>query len=203
MANTTTALQLSLEKSRPLLNQLSTRGTQKVKYNGESDWDFHLDAGQKAIDLSLIMPHYRARNQPVEHRMSMSIANDAAPIKLKVCRNYQRSKFCLEVIADTSDVTIWLPSDFKGQIHYGGRPTFSAGFVNRIMRNVRLTERMAEPSFNEDDVVVMTEGHVTFRMWDVQTCAPEVAHKECLQRLFGCKRKAPETTIDWDFLLKD
>lgn len=156
--------------------------------------------------------------------MSMSVVNDAAPIKLKVvrlsltlvfsapltpvslskqCRNCQRSKFCLEVIADTSDVTIWLPSDFKGQIRYGGRPTFSAGFVNRIMRNVRLTERMAEPSFNEDDVVVMTEGHVTFRMWDVQTCAPEVAHKECFQRLFGCKRKAPETTIDWDFLLKD
>ncbi len=153
----------------------------------------------------------------------MSIANDAAPIKLKIvrlsltrvfimplmlclymqCRNCQRSNFCLEIVADTSDVTIWLPSDFKGQIRYSGRPTFSAGFVNRIMRNVRFTERLTEPSFNEDDVVVSTDGHVTFRMWDVQTCAPEVVHKEALHRLFGCKRKAPETTIDWDFLLKD
>ena len=79
----------------------------------------------------------------------------------------------------------------------------SAGFVNRIMRNMRFTERMTEPSFNEDDVIVSTNGHVTFRMWDVQTCAPEVVHKEAFHRLFGCKRKAPETTIDWDFLLKD
>lgn len=52
------------------------------------------------------------------------------------------------------------------------------------------------------DVIVSTGGHVTFRMWDVQTCAPEVVHKEVFHRLFGCKRKAPET-IDWDFLLKD
>lgn len=119
------------------------------------------------------------------------------------CRNFQRSKFFLEVVADSSDVTIWLPSDFKGQIQCKGRPTFSAGFTNRIMRNVRLIERTGEVCYNEDDVVVSTEGRVTFRMWDVQTCAPEVAHKECFQRLFSCRRKAPETTIDWDFLLKD
>ena len=92
-----------------------------------------------------------------------------------------------------------MPSDFKGQIRYCA---LSAGFRNRIMRNMRFTECMTEPSFNEDDVIVSTGGHVTFRMWDVQTCAPEVVHKEVFHRLFGCKRKAPET-IDWDFLLKD
>ncbi|KAF8188359.1 hypothetical protein BJ912DRAFT_1042556 [Pholiota molesta] len=194
---------LCLEKSTPLLNQLSARGTQKVKYHEESDWDFHLDAAQKAIDLSLILPHYRARNQPVDHRMTMFVGNDSAPIKLKVCRNFPRSKFYLEVVGETSDVTIWLPSDFKGQIHYNGRPSFSAGFVNRVLRNVRLNERGGSDYNIEDALVISTLGHVTLRMWDVQTCSPENSQKESLKRLFGCSRKAPETTIDWDFLLKD
>ncbi|TFK34816.1 hypothetical protein BDQ12DRAFT_612639 [Crucibulum laeve] len=182
----------------------STYGSHKVKYQGDSpDWDFCLDIGNKPIDLSLVMPHYRARNQPIDHRMSMFVASDAAPIKLKVCRNICRSKFALDVQADTSDVTIWLPSDFKGQIHHSGKASFSAGFVNRIMRNVRFNEPTYQDNNNEDDVVVYTQGHITFRMWDVQTCAPECSHKEALKRMFGCAQRAPETAIDWDFLLKD
>ncbi|KAF9484882.1 hypothetical protein BDN70DRAFT_848791 [Pholiota conissans] len=194
---------LSFEKSAPLLNQLSALGTQKVKYHEDSDWDFHLDAAQKAIDLSLILPHYRARNQPVDHRMTMFVGNDASPIKLKVCRNFPRSKFHLEVTADTSDVTIWLPSDFKGTIHCTGRRSFSAGFINKVLQNVRLNEREGGEYNVEDAVVISTEGRVAFRMWDVQTCSPENVHKESFKRLFSCSRKAPETTIDWDFLLKD
>jgi len=193
---------LSFEKST-LLDHLPTRGTQKVKYQGGEDWDFHVDGGKLPLDLSLILPHYRARNQPVEHRMSMFVANDNEPIKLKVCRNFPRSKFYLEVLAETSDVTIWLPSDFKGQIHTSAKPSFSAGFINRILRNVRINENDVQEFYNEDDVVVVTRGRVAFRMWDVRTCSPENTHKESLKRMFGCSRKAPETAIDWDFLLKD
>ncbi|KAF8955438.1 hypothetical protein BDZ97DRAFT_1857749 [Flammula alnicola] len=192
---------LSFEKSRPLVSILCHLTS--CKYHSEADWDFHLFGAQKPIDLTLILPHYRARNQPVDHRMTMSVVNDDAPIKLKVCRNFPRSKFYLEVLAETSDVTIWLPSDFKGQIHHSGKPDFSAGFINKILRNARLNEPDAEEYDNEDDVVVVTRGRVTFRMWDVQTCNPENTHKESLKRLFGCSRKAPETAIDWDFLLKD
>ncbi|PPQ67660.1 hypothetical protein CVT25_012688, partial [Psilocybe cyanescens] len=185
------------------LDHQPTRGTHKVKYHCDSDWDFHVDSGKTPLDLSLILPHYRARNQPVEHRMSMLVSNDNEPIKLKVCRNFPRSKFYLEVLAETSDVTIWLPSDFKGQIHTSGKPSFSAGFINRILRNVRINEHDVEEFYNEDGVFVMTQGRVAFRMWDVRTCSPENTHKESLKRMFSCSRKAPETAIDWDFLLKD
>ena len=150
---------------------------QKVKYNRESDWDFYMDAGLKAIDLSLILPHYRAQNQPVEHRMSMSIVNDSAPIKLKIvrlsptrvfstqltpmslskqCSSYQRSNFCLKVVADTSDVTIWFPSDFKGQIRYCGQPTFSISNVGGALWALYDAVR---------------RGTLTFALWDTaQRC---------------------------------
>ena len=102
-------------------------------------------------------------------------------------------------------MTVWLPSDFKGQIHHSGKATFSAGFINRILRNVRINEPQIHENDNEDIAAVVTRGHVTFRMWDVQTSSPESTHKESLRRLFGCSRKAPEheIAIDWDFLLKD
>jgi hypothetical protein len=109
----------------------------------------------------------------------------------------------LEVLAETSDVTIWLPSDFRGQIHCSGRPTFSAGFVNRILQNARLNESDENDYQGEDNVVVVSQGHITFRMWDVQTRSPENTRKECFKRLFGCSSKAPETNIDWDTLLRD
>jgi len=190
----------SYEKDTPL----SPSGTHKVKYHPHDEWDFHLDTTDKPIDLSLALPHYRARNQPVEHRMNMFIAGAAAPIKVKVCRHYPRSKFCLEIQAGTSDVTVWLPSDFKGQIHHSGRATFSAGFINRVIRNVRFNDPdCEEENFTEDDVVVCTRGRITFRMWDIQTCAPENPQKETLKRMFGYTRKAPQPDIDWDFLLDD
>jgi len=193
---------LSYEKST-LIKPIS-KGSHKVKYHAGSDWDFQLVGGQLPIDLNLILPHYRARNQPVDHRMSLFVANDSAPIKLKVCRSFA-SKCYLEVLAETSDVTVWLPSDFRGQIRHSGKAAFSAGFINRILPNVRINESAFEENYDEDSVVVVTRRHVTFRMWDVQTSSPEVVHKELFRRLFGCSRKAPEhdSAIDWDFLLKD
>jgi len=174
-----------------------------VKYQPGDDWDFQLDIPNYPIDLSLVLPHYRARHQPVEHRMSMFIGNESAPIKVKICRHYSRSRFYLEVQAGTSDVTIWLPSDFMGQIHHTGKACFSAGFTNRIMQNARLNEPEYDETYDEDDVVVCTQGRITFRMWDIQTQAPECTQREALKRMFGCTRKAPETAIDWDFLLED
>ncbi|RDB24089.1 hypothetical protein Hypma_008704 [Hypsizygus marmoreus] len=178
-------------------------GTHKVKYQPDEDWDFHADIPLLPIDLSLALPHYRARHQPVDHRMSMFIGSDTAPVKVKICRHQPRSKFYLEIQAGTSDVTVWLPSDFKGQIHHSGKAEFSAGFINRIMQNARLNEPDYEEFYTEDDVVVCTRGRITFRMWDIQTRAPENSQMEVLKRMFGCTRKAPETAIDWDFLLED
>ncbi|KAJ6488507.1 hypothetical protein C8R47DRAFT_1215751 [Mycena vitilis] len=179
-------------------------GSHKVRYLAGQNWDFHLDVAQKPVDLSLVLPHYRAKSQPIENRLSMFVGNESHPMKLKVCRSYCRAKFEMEVRASTSDITIWLPSDFKGVVHCPKSATFSAGFINRIMGNVRLNERDTEHSYDEDEVIVSTRGHVTFRMWDVQTSTPENSQKETFKRLFCCGRKAPETTShDWDFLLED
>jgi hypothetical protein len=58
-------------------------------------------------------------------------------------------------------------------------------------------------AFTGDEVVVDTRGQILFRMWDVNTGAPEKTHRETLKRIFGCTKKAPPTAIDWDFLLED
>jgi hypothetical protein len=119
------------------------------------------------------------------------------------CRQFPRSNFYLEVQGGTSDVTLWLPSDFRGHIHHTKKAAFSPGFVNRIMRNVHLNEEVYEDEGNGDGVIVCTDGRVEFRMWDIHTGAPESLGKETWKRMFGCSKKAPETAIDWDFLLDD
>lgn len=244
------------------LEPLQTRGTHKVRYQDGSEWDFYLDAPHSSVDMSVILPHYRARHQPVDHRMSMFVAGDSDAIKVKVvsitysanhgdmmrsigaerplmpfvpvllilnaicsssyclqCRHTPGQKFYLEVLANSSDVTLWLPSDFKGQIYHTQPSTtasghitqrkipmaaFSSGFVNHIMRNTRFNETASTRGhYSQDDVVVVTGGKVTFRMWDVKTGSPEKCHLETLKRFFGCSKKAPETVMDWDCLLKD
>ncbi|THV07990.1 hypothetical protein K435DRAFT_825279 [Dendrothele bispora CBS 962.96] len=179
-------------------------GSHKVVYDPNSNWDFCLDVVQRPIDLSLVLPHYRARQQSTSTRINMFVGSESnAPVKLKVCRSFTRMKFYLEVHGSTSDVVVWLPSDFKGRIQHSGRASFSSGFVNRIIQNVRFNDH-SDDGFEEDCVVVSTTGHITFKMWDVETCSAECAHKEVLRRVFGCGSKgAPETTgpSDWDFLL--
>jgi len=189
-------------ETESLLHEKPT-GTRKVKYTSGSEWDFVVETTQQSIDLSLVLPHYRARHQPINHRMSMFLASDTAPIRAKVCRQYPRSNFYLEVQGSTSDVTLWLPSDFKGHIHYTGKAAFSPGFVNRIMQNVHLNQDIYDDEGNRDGVVVCTDGRVEFRMWDIHTGAPESLGKETWKRMFGCSKRTPETTIDWDFLLDD
>jgi hypothetical protein len=155
--------------------------------------------------------------------MGMFVASDSGPIKLKVvsthassiylialmyifqCRNIPRTHFFLEVQSSISDITIYLPSDFKGHISHPARRTaFSAGFTNRIMRNVSFNaDAYPDDEFCGDEVIVQTSGRVCFRMWDVNTCAPESKGKETLKRVLGCRKSSPETAIDWDFLLED
>ena len=72
------------------------------------------------------------------------------------------------------------------------------------MQNVRFTSSKEPQSpFAEDDVFVNTAGRIQFRMWDVQTGQPENVKKETLKRMFGCSRRHPETTVNWDFLLEE
>lgn len=134
--------------------------------------------------------------------MSMFAGGDSAPIKIKVCRPVSRSRFYLEVRAAISDVTVWLPSDFKGRIRYHGKSSFSAGFVNRILKNVHFNDDLYERP-DADEVLISTQGTVTFRMWDVYTNTPENPPKETWKRMFGCAKKAPEISVDWDYLLDD
>jgi len=179
-------------------------GAHKVTYHPLDDWDFELDTAHHHIDLSLVLPHYRARSQPIDHRMSMFLGSETGSIKVKVCRHVPRSKFYLEIQAK-SDVTVWLPSDFRGRIHHSGKKAcYSAGFVNRILCNATVnTDTLTGDSWLGDEVLIHTKGVVEFRMWDVNTGSPENARKETLKRIFGCSAKVPETPIDWDFLLED
>jgi len=102
-----------------------------------------------------------------------------------------------------------LPSDFHGQIRCdpARKIVFSAGFVNKILQNVRLNTPVVDPeeACTTDDLVIITRGRITFRMWDVQSCSPENSHKEALKRIFRgpSSRKNPGASIDWDCLLKD
>jgi len=61
-------------------------GTHKIKYHAREDRDFQLHVDQLPVDLTLIIPHYRAHNQPVDHKLSMDIKARSASIKLKVVR---------------------------------------------------------------------------------------------------------------------
>jgi len=100
---------------------------------------------------------------------------------------------------------VWLPSDFRGHIRCSGRPSFSAGFVNRMMANVRVNEAVSiDDNWDADEVWVDTRGTVTFRMWDVHTNAPESPHRETFKRIFSSSsKKLPDACINWDFLLED
>ena len=89
--------------------------------------------------------------------MVIFVPASSGPMSLsKQCRSYQCSNFCLKVVADTSDVTIWFPSDFKGQIRYCGQPTFSISNVGGALWALYDAVR---------------RGTLTFALWDTaQRC---------------------------------
>lgn len=131
-----------------------------------------------------------------------------------------RCAFHLQVIsASSSDVTVWLPSDFDGTICLqskagsGSRPrlTLSPGFSNHILKNARLyldgqksgSQSGAGSIDGSDIVYITTPGAVHLKMWDVRTCAPEVKSRETFVKLFGLTKKKPTNHLNWDFLLED
>lgn len=128
-----------------------------------------------------------------------------------------RCGFYLEVVSSTSDVTVWLPSDFHGKVHlHSGslsntrsKATLSPGFSNKIMPNIQLFLDDADRLDGElwspdsiDEVDIQTRGNVSLKMWDVRTSAPEVKSKETLRRIFGSKTKKTSKRVNWDFLLE-
>jgi hypothetical protein len=206
------------------LQQCEPRSPVKVKYQPDSDWDFFVDTRHRPIDSSLILPHYRARNQPIGHRMNMFVRSQAPTIQLKLvslitvlprstphpfkCRPCPRLNFYLEIQANSSNVFIWLPPDFKGHIHLPNscsqNALFSPGCVNRIMQHVRINEEIYGDG-GADEVVVTTSGKVSFMTWDIATGNPEKRMSDTWRRmsLLRCFRKSPQVPMNWDFLLDD
>lgn len=73
-------------------------GTYKVKYNAYDDQDFQLDVEHAPVDLTLIMPHYRALHQPVGHKMTMAIRNRSGSTKLKVVGSSSPPRMTLDFL---------------------------------------------------------------------------------------------------------
>ncbi|KAA1471366.1 hypothetical protein DENSPDRAFT_858889 [Dentipellis sp. KUC8613] len=200
-----------------------TSGTHKVHYQPHQQWDFFVDSDDRPVDLSLTLPHYRAHNQPVGHRMKMYVHSERHEIKAKVCRRSLRSPFFLAVHSSSAaPVTLYLPSDFSGIIRIPSPDTqrqkvsFSAGFSNHILPRVRFTSSTRMQSTEGegdslDEVEVFALGPITLRMWDVAEGAPEKASREVWRRLLkrsssthvAHKNRERQPAIDWDFLLDD
>lgn len=47
------------------------------------DWDMIIE-NEKAVDVSLVLPHHRARTQPLDYRMNMHVAGEEGDMKIKV-----------------------------------------------------------------------------------------------------------------------
>ncbi|KIY66047.1 hypothetical protein CYLTODRAFT_423772 [Cylindrobasidium torrendii FP15055 ss-10] len=181
-------------------------GIHKVKYHPGHAWDFALDTAQAPVDVTLVLPHYRARNQPLGHRLALFVGNDSG-VKVKLARINPQTKFTLDIQGASSDVTVWIPSDYCGAIALAtnARPVLSAGFSNKVLPNVRFqraSTHAVDTDSPDDHIEVTTAGRVTFRMWDVRTGSPESAQRETLKRVFGRGSHKP-TTDAWDFLLED
>lgn len=176
---------------------------------------------EKGVDVSLVLPQHRARTQPLDYRMTMYVASEG-DAKVKVCRpmTSHRCAFNLQVVSgSSSDVTVWLPSDFDGTIYLqskggsGRRPrlTISPGFSNHILKNAKVWldsqllggESETISSGGSDLVDITTSGTIHLKMWDVRTSAPEVKSKETFAKFFGLTKKKPTTQHNWDFLLED
>jgi len=131
-----------------------------------------------------------------------------------------QSAFYLQVAsASSSDVTVWLPSDFDGTIYLQSRPgsghrprlSMSPGFSNHILKNTRLyldgqrsgSGGGAGAADGFDLVDITASGTVHLKMWDVRTSAPEVKSRETFAKLFGLTKKKPTNHHNWDFLLDD
>ncbi|KAI0303531.1 hypothetical protein B0F90DRAFT_1809706 [Multifurca ochricompacta] len=199
--------------SSPSYQSLRT-GTHKVHYQPRQQWDFITDANEHPVDLSLVLPHYRALNQPTGHRMGIYV-HSSGEIKSTICRQSSRTPFFFSVCSSgTAPVTLYLPSNFSGRICFSSSPlkvTLSAGFTNHIFPRVRFA-RLSNSQYEDPDECDEDAGHVALRMWDVVEGAPECVARERWRKM--CRRttsssknlRAEQRTlqaIDWDFLLDD
>jgi hypothetical protein len=131
-----------------------------------------------------------------------------------------RCAFYLQVAStSSSDVTVWLPSDFDGTIYLqsktgsGSRPRLciSPGFSNHILKTAEMyfdgqpcgSKSGANSNDGFDLVDITTSGTIHLKMWDVRTSAPEVKSKETFVKFFGLTKKKPTNHLNWDFLLED
>ncbi|KAH9180240.1 hypothetical protein EDB89DRAFT_1840237 [Lactarius sanguifluus] len=196
-------------------------GTHKIHYRPQQQWDFTTDADDRPVDLSLVLPHYRARSQPTGHQMSMYI-HSSGEIKSTICRQSSRTPFFLSVDSSgTAPVTLYLPSDFCGRIYLSSSSnvSLSAGFTNHILPHVRFAllsnSQYKIPGEHDEDgsdeVEIQATGRITLRMWDVVGGTAESVAREALRKF--CRRVASskniraeqraQQAIDWDFLLDD
>lgn len=85
-----------------LLSQFGSlcTGTHKIHYQPQQQWDFTTDADDHPVDLSLVLPHYRARSQPTGHQMSMYV-HSSGEIKSTIVSAINQAK---GVITDFSSV---------------------------------------------------------------------------------------------------
>jgi len=214
MARPSSANSTSSAKSNGVPEHETGSGSRKIHYNPHAAWDFLAATDSEHIDLNLMLPHYRAHNQPLHHRMGMYIHSRHGEIKAKVCRK-ARSPFLLSVHSQSgAPVTVYLPSDFSGTVRLPSpaqKLHISAGFSNHIRPRVHFTasarRRPADPS--EDELEIHSAGPVHLRMWDVCEGAPEKPAREAWRKLCRASAKnlrvASETSrpMDWDFLLDD
>ncbi|KAH9055933.1 hypothetical protein EDB87DRAFT_1638472 [Lactarius vividus] len=189
----------STEDSPKHFGSLCT-GTHKIHYRPQQQWDFTTDADDRPVDLSLVLPHYRARSQPTGHQMSMYI-HGSGEIKSTICRQSSRTPFFLIYLSSLSNVSL------------------SAGFTNHILPHVRFAplsnSQYKIPGEHDEDgsdeVEIQATGRITLRMWDVVEGTAESVAREALRKF--CRRVASskslragqraQQAIDWDFLLDD
>jgi len=154
------------------------------------------------------MPPHRPKNQPEQHRSTMALSSETGDIKAKVCRHCLSRSFNLEIIGTTSDVTVWIPSNFKGFISYKGasRVSMSPAFVDVVLPNAVINRSIPKTWFG-DLVSITTAGTISFRVWDVLSKTPESSSQrtDVWKKMFGAgeKRSPPPPSMDWDFLLED
>ncbi|KAI0318432.1 hypothetical protein OF83DRAFT_25132 [Amylostereum chailletii] len=218
-ASTSKSASSSSSESLPGALREKLVGSQKVHYQSQRDWDFVVNSDDEPIDLTLILPHYRAYNQPTGHRMSMYIHSQRGEVKSKICRSSPRSPFFLSVHSSgLVPVTLYLPSDFNGTIRFPVRQpkvSCSAGFNNHILPRVHFSSstRHGSTEYDADEVEIYASGPVQLRMWDVAEGAPERSAREVIRQMYRrassknlrveAKSQTHPQVIDWDFLLDD
>jgi len=187
-------------------------GTHKISYRPGEDFDFEASTEHAPIDVDLAMPPHRPKQQPEHHRTGMFLSSESGPISARVCRHCLNRPFLLEVVSGgASDVTVWVPSNFKGFITYTGasRVAYSPGFAAYVLPNASVNSGVPK-SWVGDELLIQTGGNVSLRVWDVFSKTAEVQKKDVWKKVFGgSERRAlqmqqpPSAALNWDFLLED